>query len=72
MDPNHNPEFTLMEAYLAYSNLEGMMELTENMYKTIAKEVFGKYTFTWYGNEIDLFGNIYSNVRKRGIYSGCS
>ncbi len=54
MDPKHNPEFTLMEAYLAYSNLEGMMEMTESMYKTIAKEVFGKYTFNWYGNEIDL------------------
>ncbi|MBR7042063.1 MAG: lysine--tRNA ligase, partial [Bacilli bacterium] len=54
MDPKHNPEFTLMEAYLAYSDLEGMMELTESMFKTIAKEVFNKYTFTWYGNEIDL------------------
>ena len=56
MDPKHNPEFTLMEAYLAYSDLEGMMELTENMYKTIAKEVFGKYTYNWCGHEIDLSG----------------
>ena len=56
MDPRHNPEFTLMEAYLAYSNLEGMMELTENMYKTIAKNVFGKYVYNWCGNEIDLSG----------------
>lgn len=56
MDPKHNPEFTLMEAYLAYSDLEGMMELTENMYKTIAKEVFGKYVYNWCGNEIDLSG----------------
>ena len=56
MDPRHNPEFTLMEAYLAYSNLDGMMELTENMYKTIAKEVFGKYVYNWCGNEIDLSG----------------
>ena len=54
MDPKHNPEFTLMEAYLAYSDLEGMMELTEELFKTIAKEVFNKYTFNWYGNEIDL------------------
>ena len=54
MDTRHNPEFTMMEAYLAYSNLEGMMELTEDMFKTIAKEVFDKYTFNWYGNEIDL------------------
>ena len=56
MDPRHNPEFTLMEAYLAYSNLEGMMELTENMFKTIAKDVFGKYVYNWGGNEIDLSG----------------
>jgi lysyl-tRNA synthetase class 2 len=56
MDPRHNPEFTLMEAYLAYSDLEGMMELTENMYKTIAKDVFGKYVYNWCGNEIDLSG----------------
>ena len=54
MDPRHNPEFTMMEAYLAYSNLEGMMEMTENMFKTIAKEVFNKYIFKWYDNEIDL------------------
>ena len=57
MDPRHNPEFTLMEAYLAYSNLEGMMELTENMFKTIAKDVFGKYVYNWSGNEIDLSGS---------------
>ena len=56
MDPRHNPEFTLMEAYLAYSNLEGMMELTESMYKTIAEKVFGKYVYNWCGNEIDLSG----------------
>ena len=56
MDPKHNPEFTLMEAYLAYSNLDGMMDMTENMFKTIAKEVYGKYTFNWCGNEINLDG----------------
>ena len=56
MDPKHNPEFTLMEAYLAYSNMEGMMELTESMFKTIAKEVFDKYTYNWYGHTIDLSG----------------
>lgn len=54
MDPRHNPEFTMMEAYLAYSDLEGMMELTESLFKNVAKEVFNKYTFNWYGNEIDL------------------
>ncbi len=57
MDPMHNPEFTLMEAYEAYSNLEGMMEMTENMFKTIAKEVFGKYTYNWNGHEINIAGS---------------
>ena len=56
MDPKHNPEFTLMEAYLAYSNLEGMMDLTEGMYTTIAKEVMGKMVYNWCGNEINLEG----------------
>jgi lysyl-tRNA synthetase class 2 len=56
MDPKHNPEFTLMEAYLAYSDLEGMMDLTENMYTTIAKEVIGKMTYNFGGYEINLEG----------------
>ena len=56
MDLQHNPEFTMMEVYQAYSNLEGMMELTENMYKTIANEVCGKTTFTYLGHEINLDG----------------
>ena len=56
MDPQHNPEFTLMELYQAYSNLEGMMELTENMYKEIANKVCGKTTFNYLGHEIDLSG----------------
>ena len=56
MDPKHNPEFTLMEAYLAYSDLEGMMNMTEGMYTTIAKEVCGKTTFNFDGHEVDLKG----------------
>ena len=54
MDPMHNPEFTLMEAYLAYSNLEGMMDQTERMFRYVAKEAMGKLVFTSSGNEIDL------------------
>jgi len=56
MDPKHNPEFTLMEAYLAYSDLEGMMDLTENMFQKIANEVFGKMTYNFGGHEINLEG----------------
>ncbi len=57
MDATHNPEFTSMEAYLAYSDLEGMMEMTESLYKTIANNVFHKETFNWRGNKISLTGN---------------
>ena len=56
MDVKHNPEFTLMEAYLAYSDLEGMMDLTEGMYTTIAKDVIGKMTYNFNGYEINLEG----------------
>ena len=56
MDPMHNPEFTMMEVYQAYSDLEGMMDLTENMYKTIANEVCGKTTFHFLGHDIDVAG----------------
>lgn len=56
MDPKHNPEFTLMEAYLAYSNLEGMMDMTEAMYQKIAKDVVGKMNYNFGGHEINLEG----------------
>lgn len=56
MDPKHNPEFTLMEAYLAYANLNDMMDMTEKMYQYIAKNVIGKMTYNWYGNDISLEG----------------
>ena len=56
MDLNHNPEFTLMEAYLAFSNLEGMMDLTEGMYQTIAREVIGKMDYRYNGYDINLDG----------------
>ena len=56
MDPKHNPEFTLMEAYLAYSDLEGMMDLTERMYTKIANEVMHKTEYNWCGYDISLKG----------------
>ena len=56
MDPQHNPEFTMMEVYQAYSDLEGMMNLTEEMYKKIAKEVCGKTKFHYLGHDIDIDG----------------
>ncbi len=56
MDQKHNPEFTLMEAYQAYTNLEGMMDLTERMFQEVAEKVAGKMTFKWGENEISLKG----------------
>ncbi len=56
MDPRHNPEFTELEAYLAYSNLDGMMDLTEGLFQTVAKEVFGKMNYHFGGYDIDLTG----------------
>ncbi len=56
MDQKHNPEFTLMEAYLAYSNLEGMMDMTEGLFTNIAKNVFDKMVYNFGGYEINLEG----------------
>ena len=54
LDTRHNPEFTLMELYQAYTDYNGMMDLTENMYRYIAQEVLGTTTITYQGIEMDL------------------
>ena len=54
LDTRHNPEFTLMELYQAYTDYNGMMDLTENMYRYVAKEVLGTTTITYNGIEMDL------------------
>ena len=54
LDTRHNPEFTLMELYQAYTDYNGMMDLTENMYRHIAKEVLGTTVITYNGVEMDL------------------
>ena len=56
MDPKHNPEFTLMEVYEAYSDLEGMMDLTEKMFVNIAENVIGKMDYHWNNQDINLKG----------------
>lgn len=54
LDTRHNPEFTLMELYQAYTDYHGMMDLTENLYRYVAQEVLGTTTITYQGVEMDL------------------
>ena len=54
LDTRHNPEFTLMELYQAYTDYHGLMDLTENMYRHVAQEVLGTTTIVYNGVEIDL------------------
>ena len=54
VDTRHNPEFTLMELYQAYTDYHGMMDLTENMFRAVAREVLGTTTITYGGVEMDL------------------
>ena len=54
LDTRHNPEFTLMELYQAYTDYHGMMDLTENLYRHVAQEVLGTTKITFNGIEMDL------------------
>ncbi len=54
LDTRHNPEFTLMELYQAYTDYYGMMDLTENMYRYVAQTVLGTTTISYNGIEMDL------------------
>ncbi len=54
LDIKHNPEFTLMELYQAYTDYNGMMDLTEDMYRHVAQEVLGTTTIVYKGVEMDL------------------
>lgn len=54
VDTRHNPEFTLMELYQAYTDYNGMMDLTENLYRHVAQEVLGTTTIVYNGIEMDL------------------
>ena len=53
LDTRHNPEFTLMELYQAYTDYNGMMDLTENMFRYVAQEVLGTTTIVYNGIEMD-------------------
>ena len=54
VDTRHNPEFTLMEIYQAYTDYHGMMDLTENLYRFVAQEVLGTTKISYNGVEMDL------------------
>lgn len=54
LDTRHNPEFTLMELYQAYTDYHGMMDLTENLYRHVAQEVLGTTKIVYKGVEMDL------------------
>ena len=54
VDTRHNPEFTLMELYQAYTDYHGMMDLTENLYRHVAQEVLGTTVISYNGIEMDL------------------
>ena len=61
IDTRHNPEFTLMELYQAYTDYNGMMDLTENMFRYVAKEVLGTTKFKYGDVEID-FGKPFERI----------
>lgn len=61
VDTRHNPEFTLMELYQAYTDYEGMMELTESMFKYLAEKVCGTSVITYNGIQID-FGKPFERI----------
>ena len=72
VDTRHNPEFTLMELYQAYTDYEGMMELTESMFRHLAKTVCGSEVITYNGIEID-FGKPFERLTMNDAikkYSG--
>ena len=61
VDTRHNPEFTMMEIYQAYTDFRGMMELTESLWRTVALEVLGTTKVTYNGIEID-FGQPFERI----------
>ena len=54
MDPKHNPEFTTIELYEAYTDFHGMMDIAEGILSSAAKEILGTYEVEWLGQKIDL------------------
>ena len=72
MDPKHNPEFTTIELYQAFTDYQGMMDLVEELYKLLAQKVCGTTKITYQGKEIDM-GNWQRLTMVEAVkkYSGC-
>ncbi len=71
MDSTHNPEFTTIEAYLAYSDMEGMMDLVENCFATVAQNILGTTTIVKDGKEISLAKGFRRLHMVDGIKEAC-
>lgn len=72
MDPKHNPEFTTVELYQAYTDYKGMMDLVEELYKGLAEKICGSHKITYQGIEIDMgHWERLSMVEAVKKYSGC-
>ena len=61
MDATHNPEFTTVEAYVAYSDLHGMMDLIEGLFRYVTDKVLGTHVVTYQGTELD-FGKPFARI----------
>ena len=72
MDTKHNPEFTTIELYQAYTDFEGMMDLVEELYTMLAEKICGSTKITYQGTEIDM-GSWQRLTMKEAVkkYSGC-
>ncbi len=62
VDRTHNPEFTTIELYKAYSDMEGMMDIAEGLLSTLAKEITGSYVIDWKGEKINLAPNSFKRL----------
>ena len=72
MDPKHNPEFTTVELYQAFTDYHGMMDLVEELYKGLAEKVCGSLVITYQGKEIDMgHWERLTMVEAVKKYSGC-
>ncbi|HIX92655.1 MAG TPA: lysine--tRNA ligase [Firmicutes bacterium] len=72
MDTKHNPEFTTVELYQAYTDYKGMMDLVEELYKQLAEKICGSLVISYQGNEIDLgHWERMTMVEAVKKYSGC-